>query len=78
MFLDQKHLFLDTSKRIHKKPNVKGEGVNPYDQPDHKISGFFYNSPILVQLNLSNSGKNNVHSINDLKKGFKAISHFLS
>ena len=44
MLLDQKHLFLDTPKTTMKSWLCKGD-VNPYGQPDRKISVFFYDDP---------------------------------
>ena len=32
-------------RKKHKTPDRKGGEVNPYGQPDRKISGFFYNFP---------------------------------
>ena len=37
-----------TSEKKHKRPDRKGGGgVNPYGQPDRKISSFFYDFPII-------------------------------
>ena len=45
-----------------------GRGVNPYDQPDHKISVFFYDTPL----------RNVIYTKNTFRKTFKKAQQTLA
>ena len=54
MFLDKKHLYFGHTQKNHERMTVRGEVVNPYDQPERKISLFYpslYNESFEKTLN---------------------------
>ena len=72
VLLDKKHDFCTKKKR---KPTVRGEGVNPYGQPDRKIS-FFFTTPLRICTNTENCKEEKTrafHRLNPISNDLQVI-----